>query len=130
MEEELEKLEERYKFLVPLYPLNYTGITKYFNYELRFNGVVSRNNLPQIKDRAYVINLDHQKSKGTHRVSLFIDRNTAVYFDTFEVLHKISYKSITYNIFRIQDKYCILCGLCVAWLHIIYALRKNKDYTS
>ena len=37
----------------------------------------SRNNLSRIKDGANVINLD-DKSKGTHWVSLYIDRNTPV----------------------------------------------------
>ena len=86
---------------------------------------LQKENLPRIKDRAYVINLDYQKSKGTHWVSLFIDRNTTAYFDTFEILRKIIFKSIPYNTFRIQDKYCILCGLCVAYLQRIYALRKK-----
>ena len=40
----------------------------------------SRNNLPKIKDGAYVINLDDKNSKRTHWFSLFIDRNAAVYF--------------------------------------------------
>ena len=35
----------------------------------------SRNNLPIIKDGASVINLDDIKSKGTHWISLFTDRN-------------------------------------------------------
>ena len=30
-----------------------------------------------------MINLCENKSKGTHCVSLFIDRNVAVYFDSF-----------------------------------------------
>ena len=30
---------------------------------------------------AYVINLSDKQSKGTHWVSLFIDKNMAVYFD-------------------------------------------------
>ena len=45
--------------------------TNYLNYEPKFNGVFSRNSLPRIKERAYVINLDDKKSKGTHWVSLF-----------------------------------------------------------
>ena len=45
----------------------------------------SRNNLPSIKDGAYIINLDDKKNKGTHWVSLFINRNTAVYFDSFGI---------------------------------------------
>ena len=35
----------------------------YFNYEPRFNGVFSRNNLPRIKDGAYATNLDDNNSK-------------------------------------------------------------------
>ena len=31
----------------------------------------------------YVINLDNKKSKGTNWVSSFIDRNAAVYFNSF-----------------------------------------------
>ena len=33
-------------------------IQKYYQNEPKFNGVYSRNNLPKIKDGAYVINLD------------------------------------------------------------------------
>ena len=40
-------------------------ITNYFKYELRFNGVSSRNNLPRIKDGAYAINLIDRNSIGT-----------------------------------------------------------------
>ena len=42
---------------MPLYPLSNIEITKYFNYEPRFNSVFPRNNLPRIKDEAYEINL-------------------------------------------------------------------------
>ena len=45
----------------------------------------SRNNLSRIKDGVYFINLDDKKSKRTHWVSLFIDRNTAVHFDYFVI---------------------------------------------
>ena len=83
-------------------------ITNHFKYEPRFNGVSSRNKLPRIKDGAYVLNVDDKNSKETHSVSLFIHKNTAVYFDSFgieyipqEVLNKIKDKSITQNIFRI-----------------------------
>ena len=72
-------------FLVPLHPLNNIKITNYFNYEPRFNGFFSRSNLPRIKDGAYVINLYDKNSKGTHWVPLFVDRNTAVYFDSFGI---------------------------------------------
>ena len=36
-------------------------IQKYYQSKPKFNGVYSRNNLPKIKDRPYVINLDQFK---------------------------------------------------------------------
>ena len=60
-----------------------------------------------MKDGAYVMNLDDENSKGTHWVSLFTDKNLAIYFDYFgieyipqEVLNKIRDISVTHNIFR------------------------------
>ena len=77
----------------------------------------------------YVENLDDKKSKGTHWVSFFIDRNTAVDVDSFgneyipqEVLNKIKYKSITLNTFRIQDNESIMCGFyCIAFIEYMLA---------
>ena len=63
-------------------------ITKYFNYEPRFNGVFSRDNLPRTKDGVYFINLDDEQSKGICWVSLFINRNTTVYFDPLNIFRK------------------------------------------
>ena len=87
----------------------------------------SRDNLTRIKDGAYIINLDDKQYKGTRWVSLFIDRNTAVYFDSFgseyilkNVLNKIKNKSITHNIFRIQSDGFIMCGVyCIAFIKYI-----------
>ena len=71
-------------------PLSWTGlsnieITKYFNYGPRFTGDFSRDNLARIKFEAYVINLDDKQSKETHWISLFIDENAAIYFDSFGI---------------------------------------------
>ena len=49
-----------------LHPLRNFEIQKYCENETKFNGVYSRNNLPKVKDGAYVINLDEYKSIGTH----------------------------------------------------------------
>ena len=61
-------------------------------------------------DEVYLINFDQKQSKGTHWVSLFIDKNAAAYLGFFvteyisqEVLSKIKDKSITRNIRRIED---------------------------
>ena len=58
----------------------------------------------------YVINLDKKKDKETHWVSFFIDKDTSVYCDSFGIeyipqglLNKVRDKSITRNIFRLQD---------------------------
>ena len=40
------------------HPLTSFGIQKYYQNKPKFNGVYSRNNLPKIKDGAYVINPD------------------------------------------------------------------------
>ena len=84
------------KFLALLQPSSNIEITNYFNYENRINGVFSRDKLPIIKDGAYVINLDDKQSKGTLWVSLFIDRNTPVYFDSFEIKY-IPQKNVKQN---------------------------------
>ena len=52
-----------------------------------FNGVLLRDNLSRIKDGAHVISLDDKQSKGTDWVWLFIDKNTAVYFDSFGIAY-------------------------------------------
>ena len=45
-------------FLMPPHLLINFEIQKYYQNERKRNGVYSRNNLPKIKDGAYVINLD------------------------------------------------------------------------
>ena len=71
-----------------------------------------------------MINLDDEKSKETHWLSLFINKNTAVYFDSFgveyippEVRNKTKDKSITHNIFRMEDDDSIMCRFyCIAFI--------------
>ena len=95
---------------MPPHPLTNFEIQKYYQNEPKFNGVYSRDNLPdKIKDGAYVINLDEYSDIGTHWVALYIKNNNITYFDSFGVEHIpkeiktfISRpSSITINIFRI-----------------------------
>ena len=51
---------------MPLHFLTNFKIQKYYQNEPKFNGVGVSNNLPNIKDGAYVIYLDKFKSIGTH----------------------------------------------------------------
>ena len=59
---------------------------EYYENELRFNGVYSRDNLPKtIKNGAYVINLDEYADVGTHWIALYAKKNEVIYFDSFVV---------------------------------------------
>ena len=51
---------------MPPHPLTNFEIQKYYHNQTRFNGVYSRDNLPEIKDGAYVINPDEYSDIGTH----------------------------------------------------------------
>ena len=63
-------------------------IQKYYQNEPRFNGVYSRDNLPnKIKDGAYIINLDEYSDLGTHWIALYQLNNNVTYFDSFGVEH-------------------------------------------
>ena len=102
---------------MPPHPLTNFEIQKYYQNEPRFNGVYSRDNLPKIKDRAYVINLDEYSDIGIHWVALFVQNNDVTYFDYFGVEHIpkeikafIDYSlSTKTNIFRIQAYNSIMC---------------------
>ena len=91
----------------------------------KINGVYSKDNLPKIKDGAYIIILDEYSNIGTHWVALWVDINNITYFDSFGVEHfpkeikkfinhpssSASYnKNIKTNIFRIQAYDSIMCG--------------------
>ena len=54
---------------MPPHPLTNFEIQKCYKNESNFNGVYSRDNLPKIKDGAYVINLDEYSDIGIHWVS-------------------------------------------------------------
>ena len=105
---------------------------------LNLKAFFQQKKLLRIKDGAHVINLDDENSNGTPWVSLFIDKNTAVYFDSFEieytaieVLHKIKDKSITHTIFRTQDKEPIMCGFyCITFIEYVLAGKPLLDYTN
>ena len=56
---------------MPPHALTNFEIKKYYQIESKFDGVYSRNNLPKIKDRAYIINLDEYESIGVHWIVLY-----------------------------------------------------------
>ena len=72
---------------MPLHPLTNFEIQRYYQNKPRFNGVYARDNLPKIKDGAYVINLDEYSDIGTHWVALWVSNNDVTYFDSFGMEH-------------------------------------------
>ena len=75
-------------FLMPPHPLTNFEIQKYYQNEPRFNGVYSRNNLPdKIKDGEYILTLDEYSDIETHWIALYALNNNVTYFDSFGVEH-------------------------------------------
>ena len=104
-------------FMLPRLLTNFE-IQKYHQNDPRFNGFYSRNNLPKIKDGAYVMNLDEFNSIATHWTALYVNGNNVTYFSSFEVEYILKQikkftgdKNIITNIYRIQAYYSIMCGL-------------------
>ena len=117
------------------HPLTNFEIQKYYQNELRFSGVYSRDNLPKIKDGVYVINLDEYSHIGTHWIALYI-LNNVTYFDNFGVEHIpqelkvfIDNKNIKTNIFRIQAYDSIMCeSFCISFIDFILAGKTLTDF--
>ena len=120
------------------HPLTNFEIQEYYQNEPRFNGVFSRDNLPNsIKNGAYAINLDEYCDIGTHWVALYVNNKTITYFDFFGVEHIpnenmkfIGNKKIIPNIYRIQAYDSVSGYFCIGFLNFIFNGNSLTDYTS
>ena len=124
---------------MPPHPLTNFEMQKQYQNESRFNDVFSRDNLPEIKDEAYVINLDEYSDIGTHWVALYVNNNDDVTnFGSFVVEHIskeiktfINNKSITTNIFRIQAYDSIMCGyFCIGFIDFMLKGKTLTEFTN
>ena len=120
-------------FLIPPHPLTSFEIQKYYQIEPRFNGVYSKDNVPdKIKDGTYVINFNEYSDIGTHSIALYSLNNNVTYFDIFGVKHIpkeikifIDKSIVVTNIFRIQAYDSVLCGcFCIVFIDFMLA---DKD---
>ena len=116
-------------FLTLPHPLTNFEIQEYYQNEPRFNGVFSRDNLPNnIKNGAYVINLNEYHDIGTHWVALYVNNKTIIYFDSFgaehiprEIMKFIAHKKIITNIYRIQAYDSIMSGyFCIGFINFMF----------
>ena len=112
---------------------------KYYEKKSRFNGVYSRDNLPNIiKDWAYVINQDEYSDIGIHWIALYVKNSDITYFDGFGVEHipkeitkLIKNKNIETNIFMIQAYDSIMCGyLCIGFIDFMFKGKTLTEYTN
>ena len=116
----------------------------------RFNGVFSRDNLPNSKKNgAYVINLAEYHDIGTHWVALYVNNNTIIYLDFFGVEHipkeiikfmsnneqsssaKVRNKKTITNFYRMQAYDSIMCGyFCIGFINFMFDGNSLTDYTN
>ena len=124
---------------MPPHPLTNFEMQKYCQNEPRFNGVYSRDNLSvEIKDRAYVTNLDECSDIGTHWVALHVQSNDVTYFESFgveyipkEIKTFIGNKNIKTNIFRIQAYDSKMCGyFCIGFINFRLAGKILTGFTN
>ena len=125
---------------MPPHPLTNFDIQKYYQNKPRFNGVYFRDNLPKIRDGAYVINLDEYSGIGTRWVDLYASNNDVTYFDSFGVEHiakeiKVFIArslSIATNMFRLQVYDSSVCGyFCIGFIDVMLLARNTlTGYTN
>ena len=119
------------------HPLANFEIQTYYQNEPKFNGVYSRNNLPKIKNGAYVINLDEFKSIGTHWIALYVNAENVTYFDSFgdehipkEIRKFIRNINITTSIYRIEPYDSRMCGIfCIGFINFTLKGKRLLEFT-
>ena len=96
-----------------------------------------KNELPKIKDGAYVIDLGEYKPIETHWITLYVSDNVT-YFDSFgvenipkEIKKLISNKNITTNNYRKQACNSMMCGyFCIEFIDFMLKSKSFLEYTN
>ena len=121
------------------HPLTNFEIQWYYQNELRFNGVYSRDNLPdETKDGAYVVNFDEYSDIGSHWIALYVNNKSVTYFDSFGIEHIskevkkfVNNKNIIIQIFRIRAYDSVICGyFCIGIVDYMFMGKSLTDYTA
>ena len=128
---------------MPSHPLNNLDIQEYYQDEPTFGGVYSRDNLPkrsstEIKDEAYVINLDECSDIVTHWIVFYVQNIDVTCFDSFgrehipkEIKKFVRNRSIKINIFQIQTYDSIMCGyFFIEFIDFILARKTLTGFTN
>ena len=124
---------------MPPHPLTKLKIQRYYQNEPRFNGVYSRDNLPdEKKDETYITSLDEYADIGTHWIALYMNGNAVTYFDSFGVEHIskeikkfIIGSTITTNIFRMQAYGSLMRRyFCIGFINFMLMGKSLQDFTN
>ena len=124
---------------MPPHPLTSLKIQRYYQNESRFNGVYSRDNIPdEIKVETYITSLDEYADIGTHWIALYMNGNVVTYFDSFEVEHipkeikkLITGSTITTNIVRIQAYGSLMRRyICIGFINLMLMGKSLEDFTN
>ena len=118
--------------------LNDFEIQKYYQNEPKFSVVYLRNNLPKIKEGAYIINLDDFKSIGALRIVFYVNSNNATYIGSFgveqipkEIKACTGNENIITNIYGIQAYNSVICGyFCIGFIDFMLKDKSLLDYTN
>ena len=122
---------------MPPHPLTNFEIIDYFKDESRFNGVYSRNDLPNIQKGTYVINLQDSLGPGTYWVVVFVKKNEVIYFDSFgveyiprEIKKSVGNKNIKTNLFRIIYNSVMRGYICILFVEFVLKSKTLTDFSS
>ena len=111
-------------------------IQKYYQKELKRNGVHSLNNLSKIKDRAYIIILMSMINRNSLD-GIICGCKNVTYFDSFgvenipkEIRKFIRNENITTDIYRVQVYDSIICGyFCIVFNDFMLKGKSLLEYT-
>ena len=129
-------MKSRTGFLMPSHPLTNFDIQRYYQDEPRFNGVYSRDNLPnKLQYEVYVTNLDEYVDVGTHLIYLYVNDNNGTYSEIEyipkEIKKFIGNNNITTNIFRMQAYNSVMYGyFCSGFIDFRLKGKILTDFTN
>ena len=88
---------------MPPHCLTSFGIQKYYQNELKFNGIYSRKYFPKVKDGAYVINREKYESIETHWMALYVNGDNEEIFGGETYLYRFGFEHIQQEIKKFID---------------------------
>ena len=120
------------------HPLSNFEIRIYYENESKFNSFYSRNDLPEIKDGEFVINLDEYKSIETLQIVLHVNGDNVIFFESFGdeyipivIKNFTDSKMIKLNIYRTKSYNSIICEcFCIGLIDFMLNKERLVGFTN